>query len=231
MQQEHKRVKKVKTGRLLLCAVTGIMIIVLLSSCGAGSTTTGSWGGGGSSGLCSLGYYRYTTSAGYCCPQGYPYYYNGKCNQCSQGYYKYTTSAGYCCPQGYPYYYNGKCNQCSQGYYKYTTSAGYCCPQGYPYYYNGKCNTRSSGTTTAVNTNVQVDSRTGCPAQKNLQCSQWINAGRCQIQSCTCYYSGRSGDTTAAYYHTSDNAYFRCTGAGQTINCIAAAQAAALHCS
>jgi hypothetical protein len=76
-----------------------------------------------------------------------------------------------------------------------------------------------------------VDSRTGCPAQRDLQCSGWIEAKFCQIQSCTCYYSGIHGDTAVAYYHTSDNGYYRCSGSGQSISCLAAAEAATLHCT
>ncbi len=208
-----------------------MIFFVLFSGCLDSSANGNAGSSGESSASCSAGYHKYTTSDGHCCPDGYPYYYDGKCHQCSPGYNKYDTSAGYCCPEGYSHYYDGKCHQCSPGYNKYDTSAGYCCPEGYPYYYDGKCHAQSSGSSTVVYTNVEVDSRTGCPAQKDLQCSGWIDAGRCQIQSCTCYYSGLHGDTTAAYYHTSDNAYFRCTGAGQTINCVAAAQAAALHCT
>lgn len=191
-----------KFAGLPLCTVAGIMIIfVLFSGCLDSSTNGNFWGNGESSGSCSPGYSQYTTSQ------------------------------GHCCPAGYPHYYDGTCHQCSQGYYKYDTSGGYCCPEGYPYYYDGKCHTQSSGSYTGVTSSVEMDSRTGCPVQNNLQCSGWIDAGRCQIQSCTCYWSGLHGDTTAAYYHTSDGAYFRCTGAGQTINCIAAAQAAAQHCT
>jgi len=229
-------VKNMEFARLPLCTIVSLIIIfVLLSGCFDRLADINSGNSGAGSGSCSSGYARYTTSQGHCCPTGYPYYYESKCHQCSEGYNKYSTSAGYCCPSGYSHYYNGKCHQCSEGYYQYDTSAGYCCPEGYPYYYDEKCHSQSSGysssgTNTVVISDIQVDSRTGCPAQRDLQCSGWIEAGSCQIQSCTCYYSGLHGDTTAAYYHTSDNAYFRCTGAGQTISCIAAAQAAAQHC-
>ena len=39
---------------------------------------------------------------------------------------------GHCCPEGNPYYYDGKCHQCSQGYHMYDTSAGHCFKEGYP---------------------------------------------------------------------------------------------------
>ena len=57
-----------------------------------------------SSGGCSSGYIKYTTSAGHCCQNGYPYYRDGSCYKCDVGYYTYDTSAGHCCQQGYPYY-------------------------------------------------------------------------------------------------------------------------------
>ena len=199
---QKNRVKKMKSVRLFLCTVAGLMIIfVIFSGCFDTLTNGDSGGGGGSSGSCSSGYSRYTTSE------------------------------GHCCLEGYPYYRDGKCHQCSEGYYKYDTSAGNCCPSGYPYYYDGKCHTQSSGSSTVVVSNGQVDSSTGCPATYDLQCSGWIQGTRCQIQSCTCYWSGIHGDSTNAYYHTSDNAYFRCSGSGQTLSCIAAAQAAAQHCT
>ena len=228
-------VNNIKFARLLLYTVAGMIIIfVLFSGCLDIPANSYSGSSGTGSGSCSSGYAKYTTSQGYCCQTGYPYYYEGKCHQCSEGYNKYSTSAGYCCPSEYTHYYDGKCHQCSEGYYKYDTSAGYCCLSGYPYYYDGKCHSQSSGSSSGSNTvviyNVPVDDRTGCPAQKDLQCSGWIATGSCQLQSCTCYYSGLHGDTTAAYYHTSDGAYFRCSGAGQTLSCIAAAQAAAQHC-
>jgi hypothetical protein len=53
---------------------------------------------------------------------------------CSPGYIKYTTSAGHCCQEGYPYYRDGSCYKCPEGYYTYDTSAGHCCKEGYPYY-------------------------------------------------------------------------------------------------
>ena len=96
---------------------------------------------------------------------------------------------------------------------------------------SGNPGSLSSGSYTGGTSTIQVDSLTGCPAQRDLQCSGWIEANRCRIQSCTCNYSGLHDDTTASYYHTSDNAYFRCSGTGQTINCEAAAQAAAQRCT
>jgi len=77
---------------------------------------------------------------------------------------------------------------------------------------------------------VPAESLTGCPAQSDLQCSGWIDVNRCQIQTCDCYDSGIDKDAAAGYYHTSDNAYFRCSGAGQSIDCTAAAEAASQHC-
>ena len=197
--------KNMKFARFPLYTMAGIIIIfVLFSGCLDSPTNSYSRSSGTGSGSCSSGYAKYTTSQGYCCQTGYPYYYEGKCHQCSEGSDKYSTSAGYCCQSGYPYYYDGKCHSQSSG--------------------------SSLGSNTVVIYNVPVDDRTGCPAQNDLQCSGWIAAGSCQLQSCTCYYSGLHGDTTAAYYHTSDGAYFRCSGAGQTLSCIAAAQAAAQHC-
>ena len=197
--------KNMKFARFPLYTMAGIIIIfVLFSGCLDSPANSYSGSSGTGSGSCSSGYAKYTTSQGYCCQTGYPYYYEGKCHQCSEGSDKYSTSAGYCCQSGYPYYYDGKCHSQSSG--------------------------SSLGSNTVVIYNVPVDDRTGCPAQNDLQCSGWIAAGSCQLQSCTCYYSGLHGDTTAAYYHTSDGAYFRCSGAGQTLSCIAAAQAAAQHC-
>ena len=167
----------------------------------------------------------------------------GSGSTCSPGYYVYTTSAGKCCPEGYPYYYDGKCHQCSQGYFTYSTSGGKCCREGYPYYYNGVCNSQPSSSNTGASPNmqigsridVQIDSRTGCPPYNDLtntlECSQWIQLPRCAMQSCTCYWSGLHGDTSAAYYHTSDNAYYRCTGSDVTIFCTAAAQEVVQHCA
>ncbi len=224
---------------MLLCTAVGICILfVLFSGCLDSLTNDFSGGGGGNSGSCGAGSHIYTTSYGHCCPDGYPYYYADTCHSqnvsgsttCPAGYAVYTTSQGHCCPSGYTHYYDGSCHPCAQGYYHYDTSAGYCCPEGYPYYYGGTCHSQSSGTNAAPQNNVQVDARTGCPATYDLQCSGWISGTSCQIQSCTCYWSAINGDTTAAYYHTSDNAYFPCTGAGQTINCMAAAEAAAQHC-
>ena len=240
-----RKVGRVKKAKLSLCIVVGIIIVLMLvSGCVESPETeilgnSGSVGSSGSSGTgsgsCRPGYAKYTTSEGHCCQEGYPYFYDNLCHQCIHGYNKYDTSAGHCCPAGYPHYFDGTCHQCPQGYYKYDTSAGHCCQEGYPYYADGKCYTQSPGyspgTNTVVVSDVQVDSRPGCPAQSNLQCSQWITAGRCQIQSCTCYYSGLHGDTAAAYYHTSDGAYFRCSGAGQTLHCTEAAAAAAQHCT
>lgn len=217
-----------------LYAITGILITaVLLSGCldsPASYTAESSSRSSGSS--CSSGYSRYDTSAGHCCRSGYPYYYDSTCHQCPEGYFQYDTSAGHCCPAGYSHYYGGKCHQCSEGYYQYDTSAGHCCPEGYPYFSDGKCHTQPAGSPVSYGTSpVTYDSRSGCPQQSNLQCSQWIAAGSCRIQSCTCYYSDRHGDTSLAFYHTSDGAYFRCSGAGRTLSCIAAAEAATRHCT
>jgi len=87
-------------------------------------------------------------------------------------------------------------------------------------------------------TNFDFDARTGCPVQgstsswgsSNLQCSQWIEATRCNIQSCSCIYPQRTGQVVRAYYHTSDGAYFPCSGVDQTLSCTNAAIAAAEHC-
>ncbi|OPY38395.1 MAG: hypothetical protein A4E35_00818 [Methanoregula sp. PtaU1.Bin051] len=228
-----------KIVRGALWMVAGILIVVaVFSGCldGMDGSYSGSSGntGGAAFSSCSPGYAKYTTSGGHCCKEGYPFYYDGTCHVCSEGYNMFTTSKGHCCPEGYTHYYDGKCHQCALGYYVYDTSAGHCCREGYPYYADGKCYTNYPGYSspgTVIISDGQVDSRTGCPAQSNLQCSGWITAGSCQIQSCTCYYSGLHGDTTAAFYHTSDGAYFRCSGAGQTISCVAAAQAAAQHCT
>ena len=62
-----------------------------------------------SSGSCSSGYTRYTTSAGHCCQNGYPYYRDGSCYQCDEGYFIYDSSEGHCCKEGYPYYRDGTC--------------------------------------------------------------------------------------------------------------------------
>lgn len=215
----------------------GLVFLFIISSGCLDSGAISDYGiNGTSTGSCSPGYFRYTTSSGQCCPTGYPYYYNGTCHACSRGYNKYDTSAGYCCPAGYTYYYDGTCHQCSRGSYTYDTSGGRCCPAGYPYYYDGACHTKSSGSGTPVSygggsSTVVVDSRSGCPVQSNLECSQWIVAEHCQIQSCTCYYSGLHGDSLAAYYHTSDNAYFPCSGTGQVLSCTDAVKAATLHCA
>ncbi|HMA04650.1 MAG TPA: fibronectin type III domain-containing protein [Methanomicrobiales archaeon] len=58
---------------------------------------------------------------------------------CNAGYYKFTTSAGHCCPEGYPYFWGGSCYQCAEGYFIYDSSAGHCCKEGYPYYDSGTC--------------------------------------------------------------------------------------------
>ncbi|MCX6768201.1 MAG: hypothetical protein NTY90_05790 [Candidatus Micrarchaeota archaeon] len=84
-----------------------------------------------------------------------------------------------------------------------------------------------------------MDSRTGCPVQGStssrgnvdLQCSQMVPTGRCSFQSCQCYYSDVRGSTSNVYYHSSDGAYFPCSGNGHDgIDCRAAAQAVASHC-
>ena len=159
-------------GKFLAVPVAGIIFCILLAACPAFGydigappigpsgcvyncpddyeTNSGSTSGGSSyvSGpSCNPGYHIYSTSGGYCCPDGYPFYFSGQCHQCQQGYHTYATSASHCCPEGFPHYYNGRCYQCSQGSYRYTTSAGKCCPRGYPYFYNGKCWHCSQGNT------------------------------------------------------------------------------------
>ena len=83
-----------------------------------------------------------------------------------------------------------------------------------------------------------IDSKTGCPPQGysgprgsvDLECSQWVEAGRCSFQSCACHYATSRGDAANAYYRTSDGAYYRCAGSGQTLSCNAAAAAVVQHC-
>lgn len=216
----------------------GAIVIVMIAFSGCLEIFGDDYGSSGSgsslysSGSCRDGYAKYSTSGDHCCKEGYPYYYNNSCNKCREGYYSYSTSAGYCCKAGYPYYYNGTCNKCREGYHTYTTSAGYCCPSGYYYYYDGACHTKAStsGTTTVYRTTT-YDATTGCAQGSNYQCSQWIAYGSCQVQSCTCYYSGASGDTFRAFYHTSDGAYFVCSGEGQSLSCLSAATGAANHCA
>ena len=85
---------------------------------------------------CSVGSYIYPTSDGQCCPDGYPYVYDGKCHQCDYGS-TYDSYSGRCCPFGSPYYYDGACHACQYG--SQQTGEGQCCPAGYPYSYDGKC--------------------------------------------------------------------------------------------
>ncbi|VVB66889.1 Uncharacterised protein [Candidatus Norongarragalina meridionalis] len=83
-----------------------------------------------------------------------------------------------------------------------------------------------------------IDSRTNCPPQGysgprgsvSLECSQWVTAGTCSIQSCSCYYSDHTGDTVRAYYHTSNGAYYPCSGSSSTLSCTASVQALAADC-
>jgi len=86
---------------------------------------------------CSPGYHIYSTSNDQCCPEGYPYVYNGKCNQCDYGS-VYDSYSGYCCPESSPYYYDGACHRCRYGS-VYDSYSGYCCPESSPYYYDGAC--------------------------------------------------------------------------------------------
>jgi len=111
MSMEKTRGSEILNGSktLLVHVVAITIVLVLICGCfdnSAGGSTGNTYSGSSS---CGTGYYKYSTSAGHCCPEGYPYYYDGKCHQCSQGYYQYDTSAGHCCPEGYPYYSDGKC--------------------------------------------------------------------------------------------------------------------------
>ncbi|WP_321506801.1 hypothetical protein [uncultured Methanoregula sp.] len=139
---------------------------------------------------CSPGYYTYSTSDGQCCPEGYPYYYDGHCHQCRYGS-VYDSHSGTCCPEGYPYYYDGTCHQCRYGsvydsysgsccpgdtpqyydgachacrygYKQYSTSNGNCCPEGYPYYYDGTCHAMSESAT--IGTGVSIPEVNNVPA-------------------------------------------------------------------
>jgi len=96
---------------------------------------------------CSAGSYIYATSDGQCCPDGYPYVYEGKCHQCDYGS-TYDSYTGKCCPFGSPYYYDGACHSCQYG--SQQTGEGQCCPEGYPYYYDGKCHAESANSGTGV---------------------------------------------------------------------------------
>ena len=80
--------------------------------------------------------------------------------------------------------------------------------------------------------NPPIDPNTGCPPMGScqLECTQWIQFPRCSVQSCSCYYSDSTGDTGAAYYRTSDNQYFRCSGKGVLISCTSAAERLAQYC-
>jgi len=111
MSMEKTRGSEILNGsKTLLVPVVAITIVlVLISGCfdnPAGGSPDNTYGGSNS---CGTGYYKYSTSAGHCCSEGYPHYYDGKCHKCSQGYYQYDTSAGHCCSEGYPYYYGGSC--------------------------------------------------------------------------------------------------------------------------
>jgi len=89
-------------------------------------------------GSCDPGYYTYSTSDGMCCPEGYPYVYEGSCHRCLYGS-TYDSYSGTCCPVDAPYYYDGACHQCRYGS-TYDSYSGNCCPSDAPYYYNGGCN-------------------------------------------------------------------------------------------
>nr|WP_321351582.1 hypothetical protein [uncultured Methanoregula sp.] len=151
---------RLTTNRLLLAA--GSILLLLAMS----APVTGY-----DSSSCGPGYYIYSTSNDQCCPEGYPFVYNGKCNQCDFGsvydeysgkccpgdspyYYDgachacrygsvYDSYSGRCCPGDYPHYYDGACHACGYGYHQYSTSNGHCCPEGYPYYYDGTCHSSS----------------------------------------------------------------------------------------
>jgi hypothetical protein len=72
--------------------------------------------------------------------------------------------------------------------------------------------------------NPAMDSNTGCPPDTELYCSDWVLGPRCNIQSCSCFYSGSAGDVAASFYLTSDNQHFPCSGTGSEMSCMAAAQ-------
>jgi len=96
----------------------------------------------------------------------------------------------------------------------------------------------NGGNDGGVLTNFDFDARTGCPVQgstsswgsSDLQCSQWIEAARCSIQSCSCRYPQSTGVKINAYYRSSDGAYYRCSGSGESLSCTSAAIAATEHC-
>ena len=123
-----------RSKTLLVPVVAITIVLVLIGGCfdnSAGGSTGNTYGGSSS---CGTGFYKYSTSAGHCCPEGYSHYYDGKCHQCSQGYYQYDTSGGHCCPEGYPYYYDGKCWNKPGGSTVQTTYYASCsqCPGNYP---------------------------------------------------------------------------------------------------
>ncbi len=187
------------------------------SQTGTRTTTSGSEGNQvGTTPTCTVK--AGSVSCGYCDPNialsGSPY--AGMCRSCPSG----TTCSGDICG-------NLTCKRTSQvsdgG--TATSAAG---------------NNQQQGNGGGVITNFPFDSRTGCPVEGstssygsvNFECSQMVPAGRCAFQGCTCYYSGVHGDTGNAYYHSSDGAYFPCSGNEQTgLDCRAAAQAVVSHCS
>ena len=72
--------------------------------------------------------------------------------------------------------------------------------------------------------NPVIDPNTGCPPDADFACSGWVLAPGCNVKSCSCFDSGSAGGVIASYYLTSDNQYFRCSGTGSEISCMAAAE-------
>lgn len=114
---------------------------------------------------------------------------------CPDGSYKYTTSDGHCCPDGYPYYYGDRCHTqaqsttgCPSGYYKYTTSDGHCCPEGHPYYYDGGCWSKPGGST--VQTTTYYASCSQCPGSIPLYSYRGGSYEVCNAYYQTCVLSG-----------------------------------------
>ena len=95
----------------------------------------------------------------------------------------------------------------------------------------GTGNTYQNGNAAGGN-NLHIDPDTGCPPTESsqLECSQWIHFPRCDVQSCTCYYDDLTSNTSSAYYHSSDNHYFRCSGQGETLTCMSAAKMIDEYC-
>jgi hypothetical protein len=140
------------TGLKIVSIVGGIVlgaVLIAVITGGSGFASLPSFAS------CSSGYYKFNTSEGHCCPEGYPYWYEGSCWKCPRGYFVYPSSSeGRCCQEGYPYYYDGSCWKCPMGYHTYQTSGGHCCREGFYYYYNGVCNSQpqGSGQTTSPGT-------------------------------------------------------------------------------